>query len=583
MLKHYKDFLREKTGRYLMGIFLLLLVDSIQLFVPQVLKTYTDKLEASQIVMGEIWKIAAVIGALAILMAILRYLWRIMIVFTALEFEIWTRKKLYKHWTALPREYFNGVKTGELMSYATNDIGTIRRTFSGGVIMGVDAIFMTITTVVVMGTTIDWKLTFFAILPMPFIVYGVLHMGKIVHDKFRRVQEIFSQLSDKVQESFSGISVIKAFSQEELDLDDFEQINELNFNENMSLAKFQAKLYPTVRFIGRSSMIIGVILGARAVLNSTISLGDYVAFIKYLEILVWPVMAIGMVTNLIQRGLASMGRVNDVLDVNSNLKDSDNPKEAQGYNLEVKGLSFSYPGVNERALEDISFNLKEGGSLGILGPTGSGKSTLVSLLLRLYNIPQGSVYLGGQDINELSVKDTRDIFAMVPQDNFLFSTEIINNISLSDKEPNEDRVIQAAKDAQVHDEIMDFPQGYETFLGEKGVNLSGGQKQRTSIARALYKDSPILIFDDSLSAVDTKTEEAILRKLRVELSKHSSIIISHRISTLQNLDEIIFLDQGRIVERGSHEELLALGGRYYSIYEKQLLEDKIRGAGYESI
>ncbi len=583
MLKHYKDFLNKKVGRYLLGIILLLLVDSIQLYVPQVLSTYTNKLEKGIILKEEIWKYAAVIGGLAILMALLRYLWRIMIVFTALEFEIWTRKKLYKHWTGLPLEYFNSVKTGELMSYATNDINTIKRTFSGGIIMSVDAIFMTITTIVVMGTTIDWKLTFFALLPMPFIAYGVLKMGKLVHSKFRRVQEIFSQLSDKVQESFSGISVIKAFSQEKLDLEDFNQINEKNFQENMALAKFQARLFPTVRFIGRSSMIIGIILGARAVLSSTISLGDYVAFIKYLEMLVWPVMAIGMVTNLIQRGLASMTRVNEVLDIESSLKESLEPLEPQGYRLEVKKLNFTYPGAQERALEDISFTLEEGASLGILGPTGSGKSTLVSLLLRLYNIPRGQVSLGQVDMNDLSIEKTRDLIAMVPQDNFLFSTEIKNNISLSDKKPQEEKVIQAAKDAHVHEEIMGFPQGYRTFLGEKGVNLSGGQKQRTSIARALYKDSPILIFDDSLSAVDTKTEEAILRKLRVELARHSSIIISHRISTLQNLDEIIFLDEGRIVERGSHEELLALKGRYYTIYEKQLLEDKIKEAGYERL
>lgn len=583
MLKHYNDFLSRKKGRYLLGIFLLLLVDTIQLYVPQVLRSYTNKLQAGTMATEEIWQIALIIGLLAIIMAILRYLWRIMIVFTAVEFEVWTRKKLYKHWTTLPLEYFNEVKTGELMSYATNDINTIRRTFSGGIIMSVDALFMTVTTIIVMGTTINWKLTFLALLPMPFIVYGVLRMGKLVHEKFRTVQEIFSQLSDKVQESFSGISVIKTFSQEELDLEDFNRINEHNFKANMALAKFQARLFPTVRFIGRSSMIIGIILGAKYVLADTISLGDYVAFIKYLEILVWPVMAIGMVTNLIQRGLASMQRVNEVLDIDSSLEESDNPKTAQGFALEVKDLSFKYPGVEDYALYNISFSLPQGGSLGILGPTGSGKSTLVGLLLRLYNIPRGSVYLGKQDINDLSIQASRDLIAMVPQDNFLFSTELSHNISLSDAKPDEEKIIQVAKDAQVHEEIMSFPRGYETFLGEKGVNLSGGQKQRAAIARALYKDAPILILDDSLSAVDTKTEEAILRKLRDELARHSSIVISHRISTLQHLEEIIFLDKGRIVERGTHEELLALRGRYYQVYEKQLLEDKIQGAGYEAI
>lgn len=583
MLDHYKDFLDRKKGRYLLGIFILLLVDIIQLSVPQILKRFTDSMQSATLTSSNIWKFAGIIAVLALVMAVLRYLWRIMIVFTALEFEIWTRKKLYRHWTGLPREFFNQTRTGENMSYATNDINTIRRTFSGGIIMSVDALFMTITTLFIMGTTVDWKLTLYAIIPMPFIVYGILKMGKIVHSRFRTVQEIFGELSDKVQESFSGISVIKAFAQEDLDLEDFNEKNMNSFRENMALAKIQARLFPTVRFIGRSSMIIGTLLGAKYVLDSNISLGDYVAFIKYLEIMVWPVMAIGMVTNLIQRGLASIKRVNEVLDTESSLYETDQPLTPKGYRLEVKDLDFTYPGEDKPALQDISFTLPEGGSLGIIGRTGSGKSTLIGLLLRLYNIERGKVTLGEQDILDLSIEDTRELVALVPQDNFLFSTQIDKNIALSDVEVNEEKVIESAEDAHVHDEIMSFPKGYKTFLGERGVNLSGGQKQRTSIARMLYKNAPILILDDSLSAVDTKTEEAILRKLRRELKNHSSIIISHRISTLKDLDEILYMEEGRIIERGSHEELIALQGAYYKIYEKQLLEDKIRGTAYESL
>lgn len=583
MLDHYKDFLDKKKGRYFLGIFLLLLVDIVQLIVPQILKRFTDALQSSTLTSANIWKYAGIIAVLALAMAALRYLWRIMIVFTALEFEIWTRKKLYRHWSGLPREFFNETRTGENMSYATNDIGTIRRTFSGGIIMSVDALFMTLTTLFIMGTTIDWKLTLYSLIPMPFIVYGILKMGKLVHEKFRTVQEIFGKLSDKVQESFSGISVIKAFSQEDLDLEDFDKINLRNFKENMALARIQARLFPTVRFIGRSSMVIGTLLGAKYVLDAQISLGDYVAFIKYLEIMVWPVMAIGMVTNLIQRGLASMKRVNEVFDTHSTLYDTSSPETPSGYELEVKNLNFTYPGESKPSLSDISFSLPEGGSLGIIGRTGSGKSTLIGLLLRLYNVDRGSITLGGKDLLDLSLYETRELLAMVPQDNFLFSTQIDKNIALSDKVVNEEKVIHAAQDAQVHEEIMSFPKGYKTYLGERGVNLSGGQKQRTSIARMLYKNAPILILDDSLSAVDTKTEEAILRKLRKELKSHSSIIISHRISTLKDLDEILYMEEGRIVERGSHEELLALGGAYYKIYEKQLLEDKIRGTAYETV
>lgn len=577
MFRHLSSFLKKNKYRYIAGIIILLLVDVFQLIVPQIMKRFTDRLVLPGADANLVWNIGITILALAIGIGISRFLWRILIVITSLNFETWIRFKLFKHLVKLPREYYNRHKTGDLMAHATNDIQTIRQAFGFGIIMSVDAIFLTISTIVVMVISIDPRLTLIALIPMPIIALSVIFIGKIIHRKFRGVQEAFSLISDKVQESFAGIRVIKAFSQEDQDLQDFNDKNQINFDRNMSLAKTQSFFQPFVSFIGSLSTIIGIAIGSRYVLNGTISVGDFVAFIQYLDMLIWPMMAFGMFTNIIQRGSASINRINVLLDEQSNLVDIDRSQINTQSDIRFNHLYFTYPGEKNPTLKDIDLHIPAGSSLGIIGRTGSGKTTLINLLLRLYNVDRGMLSLGGSDVNDLSIKKTRNYVGAVPQDLFLFSNRIKDNIALATEEIDEEKVVESAKSARVHEEITSFPQGYDTFLGEKGVNLSGGQRQRTAMARLLYKNSPVLIFDDSLSAVDTKTEAQILDHIKGDIGSHTSIVISHRVSTLKSLDNIIFLEDGRIVEEGTHEELLQNQGPYYDIYKKQQLEEKIKG------
>lgn len=576
MLKHYSEFLKKNIWRYVVGVVILLLVDVFQLIVPQALRQFTDSLLAGSAGMSDIHRIAWVIGLLALGIAISRFLWRVMITWTAVYFEAWIRSKLFNHLSWLPRTFYHEHKTGDLMAHATNDIRTVRFASSGGIIMSVDALFISITTIILMFITIDWKLTLIALAPMPLIALVVFYMGRIIHRKFTLVQEGFSILSDKVQESFAGIRVIKSFAQEDNDLRDFNEKNQLNYERNMSLAKTNSLMRPLVRFIGSVSGILGIMFGTRFVLNGQITVGEFVAFITYLDMFVWPMMAFGFFTNLIQRGAASIGRLNTLFDQKSDLHDVEESADPINRSIRIKDLTFTYPGALRPSLVDVSLDVPSGSSLGIIGRTASGKSTLTSLLLRLYNIPNNKIFIGGQDINQISIEDTRDMIGAVVQDHFLFSTKIKNNIAFTTDELDEARMLEASKTAQIHQEIEEFPLGYDTYLGERGVNLSGGQKQRTSIARLLYKSPDIMILDDALSAVDTKTEDSILRHIEQELANRTTIVISHRVSTLKKMDQIIFMDEGKILERGTHEELMDLQGNYYQIFLKQQLEEKIQ-------
>ncbi|MDI9472403.1 MAG: ABC transporter ATP-binding protein [Tissierellia bacterium] len=581
MFRHLSPFLKKNAPRYALGILVLLIVDLLQLTVPQLLKHYTDSLSTAHPGPELIIPTALKIGALAFSLAFLRFLWRYLIVFTGIDFENWIRGNLFSHLLELPRSFYHSTKTGDLMAHATNDINQIRMASSAGIIMGVDALFVTASTVTIMATTINPMLTFLALIPMPLIAIGVRFVGRIIHSKYIRVQGVFSSLSEKVQESFSGIRVIKSFSQEKQDLASFNKINESNYKANMSLATTQSVFFPSIRFVGSLSAILGIVIGTRYVLSGRISLGSFVAFINYLEMLVWPMMAMGMFVNRLQQGAASVDRINEIFDEKSNLRDTEPIDLPADLSIQFQNLTFCYPGEKKPALQKINLHIPQGSSLGIIGRTGSGKTTLVNLFLRLYNIDRGMLLIGGRDINSISIDQSREIFGIVPQDNFLFSTTIENNISLSDREPDVEKILAVSQEASLHNEIMSFPDKYKTYLGERGVNLSGGQRQRTSIARLLYKAPPVLILDDALSAVDTKTEEGILERLESRLNHHTVIVISHRISTLKEMDHIIFMDGGRIVEEGTHDELLALGGGYAEIHNRQLLEERIKRDDYE--
>ncbi|SHI80089.1 ABC transporter ATP-binding protein [Lutispora thermophila] len=577
--KHIEDFFKKYKWKYILGIFVLLFVDGLQLITPKILGYVTDALSAHTLSMKEIFFYAFLIVLIAVFIAIFRYLWRMLIIGSSRQLEFWLRNKLFSHLEKLSLNYFYHNKTGDLMAHATNDINAVRMAFGMGVVMMTDAIFLTASTIIIMMVSIDIKFTLIALIPFPFVALIVTFFGKLIQKRFKRVQETFSSLTDKAQESFSGIRVIKSFVQEESEINNFAKANEINLQANMNLVKVWGAMSPLVIFLPTLSFVITLYYGGTLVIDKVISLGQLVSFISYLELLTWPMMAIGHVINVLQRGIASMTRINEILDTEPEIHDDDNTLDIDNFeeSIEFRNLSFTYPGAKVPALSDINIKLEKGKTLAVIGKTGSGKSTLANLLLRLYNVEEGSILLGGYDINKIPIDLLRRKIGYVPQDNFLFSCSIRDNIAFADENMPFEKIEEAAKITSVHDDIIGFPNKFDTQLGERGVTLSGGQKQRVSIARAIAKNPGIMIFDDCLSAVDTKTEEKMLSNLKEVTKDRTSIIIAHRISTVKHADEIIVLDEGRIIERGTHDELVALGGYYSSIYHKQLLEEKIAG------
>lgn len=573
-----KDFFKKQKWNYLIGVAWLLLIDLIQLLIPQVLRAFTDNLKDGLLDFTGIIKYALLIILTGLIIGVGRFFWRIYILGTSRELEYYLRKRLFNHLLTLSTNYFNTHKTGDLMAHATNDINAIRMAVGQGTIMIVDSAFMIVLTLIMMIRTTNLRLTAISLITLPFIIIFVNRFGKIIHKRFRIVQEAFSKLTDITQESLSGIRVVKSFVQEDLVLENFTKVNEDNLKKNIKLVLVSGTFHPFIHFISSISFLLLIFYGGKEVILNRISLGDFIAFNSYLGLLIWPMMALGWVINLLQRGAASMERINAILAEKPEIKDSESAIELD----EVKGkiqfskVSFKYPGSENYALKDIDFTIEAGGSLAIIGRTGSGKTTIVNLLLRLYDIEEGEIYIDDIPIKKLTLKSLRENIGYVPQDNFLFSTTIEENIGFSfETNMDKEKIVHASKLAEVYDNIMSFPNGFDTVLGERGVTISGGQKQRTSIARALVKEPTILILDDSLSSVDTETEERILNNLKDFMKGRTTILISHRISTVKNCDEIIVLDEGQIVERGTHDYLLALKGMYYELHEKQLLEEKI--------
>lgn len=574
---HLSDFFKENKHRYIIGVCILLVADLFQLVMPKILGIITDLIEQNAITQKDFLFYIAIIMGSALIIALARFGWRIYIFGTARTLEFWLRNKYFNHLESLSQNYFNSKKTGDLMAHATNDIQSVRAAFAGGVVMATDALFMTAMTLTMMLISIDVKLTLMALLPLPIIAVLIRIFGRQVQKRFRVVQECFSKLTDKVQESYSGIRIIKSFAQEENNIKDFQEINQLNYDKNMHLTKLFGLMHPMITLVSALSLMIALALGGNMVIDGSLSLGQFVTFITYLGLLTWPMIAMGGVINIIQRGIASMKRLNEIFDTQSDITDqlADASIHKLRGKIEFSEVSFKYPNTDIYALQDVSFKVNVGSTLAILGPTGSGKTTLASLLLRRFDLEEGHILIDNVPLTQIPLGLLRDSIGYVPQNTFLFSTSIQDNIAFSDDHLAPEKIQQYAQIAQIHDEIIDFPEGYQTLLGEKGVNLSGGQKQRISIARALIKEPKILILDDALSAVDTKTEASILNHLKAELQKSTSLIISHRISTIKEADWILVLDDGRVVQQGVHESLLAQEGLYRSIYEKQKLEDKL--------
>ncbi len=567
------QYIKKYKFRYLGGIITLFVVDFANIYIPELTGTITDGLTARTMDWNGIVQTLTAIGILGLTLAIGRFLWRFFLFGAARNIEKDIRNDLFAHLEKMDVEYFNQNKTGDLMTRFTSDLNSLRMSIGPAIISIFDATVMAAMVIGQMMFYVDVKLTLVAIIPMLFILFGTLYYGKIIHARYVARQEAVSDLTDFVQESFSGVRVIKSFVRERAELQAFAKANANAMSKNLHIAKLQSLIFPLLDIIIGVSILVTLIYGGYLALVGDITLGRFVAFNQYINMLVWPMIACGDAVNMFSQGSASIGRIKAVFDADPAIYDKEvTPVDSIKGDITFNHLTFIHQGHSEPTLEDINLHVPAGTTLAIIGRTGNGKSTLVNLLLHLYNTKPGMLLIDGTDINSIELKTLRENIAYVPQDNFLFSDTLKSNIAFGVEDEDMEAITRATEAACIHDNIIAFPDGYETIVGERGVTLSGGQKQRSSIARALMKDAPILILDDALSAVDTDTEERILHNLKENRVGKTTILIAHRISTIQNADVIMVLEDGTAKEIGNHESLMELNGIYRDMFEKQQLE-----------
>lgn len=505
-----------------------------------------------------------------------RFLWRVCLFGSGILVETDIRRRMFSHAKYLSQQYYQVNKVGDLMSLFTNDLETVQDCFGSGILMMADAVALGIMALSRM-MTMDIALTLLSLLPMGAMLAAAVIVGKYMTIKWEKRQEAFSSLSDFSQESFSGIAVIKAFVKEALELSNFRKLNKANEEINVEYTKLSAKLRIAVEFFIGTVMCVILGYGGYLVYQGVFNAGQLLEFVSYFNAIIWPVMAVSELIEMRSKGKASMHRIDEFLAAPQDVIDRPGVKDpgALKGKIELRHLTFAYPDdVRQPVLEDVSFTIEPGEQVGVIGRTGSGKTTLVDLLLRTYNVPDGTVFLDDHDVNDISIESVRRSAAYVPQDNVLFSDTIENNVAFAVDDATHEAVERATMLADVYDNIKDFPKGYETMLGERGVTISGGQKQRVSIARALMKEAPILILDDSVSAVDTATEKVILENLRTTRQGKTTILIAHRITTVEGMDKILFMDNGKLLDVGTHEELMARCPAYVNMVELQKLEEK---------
>lgn len=572
-------FFKKEKKNYIIGVFSLIIVALVQLVPPKVIGIVIDEIATKNFTMQSILLWVGVLLAAAAAQYLFRYIWRAHIWGSAARLEKDLRKQLFHHFTKMDSIFYQKYRTGDLMAHATNDLNAIQNVAGAGILTFADSIITGGATIIAMILFVDWRLTLLALIPLPLLAVTSRVLGSKLHDAFRDSQAAFSTINDKTQESITGMKVIKTFGQENQDSQDFnEKINDA-IVKNKRVNFLDALFDPFITLIIGVSYVLTIIVGGRFVLEGTITIGQLVSFISYIGMLVWPMFAIGRLFNVLERGNASYDRVNELLHEKTHIVEVEHAIEtpAKGQ-LSVAITNFAYPKEDKATLENIIFTLNEGETLGIVGKTGAGKTTLLKLFMREFNHYDGEISIGGQNIKDYSLDALLQSIGYVPQDHFLFSMTIRDNIRFANPDFTQEEVEEAAKMAYINEDIKAFANSYDTVVGERGVSLSGGQKQRISIARALIVQPELLILDDALSAVDAKTEEAILTNLKIARKEKTTIIAAHRLSSVMHAKEIIVLDGGQIIERGTHQGLLAFDGWYKRMWDKQQLEAKIEGS-----
>ncbi|MBZ2142613.1 ABC transporter ATP-binding protein [Streptococcus gordonii] len=574
LLKKLSWFFKLEKWPYITGILALSLVSLLNLLPPRVIGEVIDQIASKDLTNLELAYQLFILVLSALAMYALRFVWRKYILGTANRLGRILRYRLFEHFTRMSPSFYQTYRTGDLMAHATNDINAVVGVAGGGVMSAVDASITALVTVLTMFFVLDWSLTLIAILPLPFMAWGTSLIGRKNHESFKAAQEAFSDLNNKVQESVSGIKVTKSFGYQDAETVAFARINQDVFKKNILAAKYNALFDPMVLIFVGLSYLLTLIFGGLFISQGQLTVGELVTFITYLDMLVWPLQAMGYLFNISQRGAVSYERIESLLAQESDVTEVASPiKNIKNGRLDYSIQKFAYD--DRPTLRDIRFSIEQGQTLGIVGVTGSGKTTLLRLLLRERDIQDGNICLAGHDIRDYSLSALRSLIGYVPQDQILFATSIRDNIRFGNPSLSDEDVIAVTKLCGIYEDIMQMPDGFDTLVGERGVSLSGGQKQRLAMCRALILNPEILILDDSLSAVDAKTEHLILDNLKRERSGKTTLITAHRLSAVVHADLILVLDQGRVIESGSHQELLTQDGWYATTYQNQQLAESL--------